>query len=468
VLRRLLNSPWTYFALAAALAVLALTTQLRFARPPLRPVGDVGQLATLRERKPNVVFVLIDMLRADRLSAYGYERSTSPTLKVLADGGVRFARVEAQSSWTKTSMASLWTGVFPTRTGVLRYSQALSAEATLPAEIFRAAGYATAGIWRNGWVDPTFGFQQGFQTYLRPVASPDPRRFQKRSPHPITLAGNDEDATRTAVGFLDSLGGQPFFLYVHYMDVHQFAYDEVAARLDFGTSQSDAYDAAIHWVDRNVAALVAALARRKLLANTIVVIASDHGEALGEGGREGHAQNLYGVVTEVPWILALPFRLERGVVVEQTVRNVDIWPTVLDLAGLPPLPRTDGRSLVPVIESAAGGAEDGGAPASYAYLDRSWGHGDRPSSPTLSVRDGSRRLILSQEPGGSRKLELFDLEADPDELQDLSESRREWIEELLPGLEETQQLTPAWGDAPEVELNELTREMLRALGYAVK
>jgi glucan phosphoethanolaminetransferase (alkaline phosphatase superfamily) len=132
LLRRLLDSPRTYFTLAALLAISAIASQFSI-HVPSRPVGTIDDLAELRNRRLNVVFVVIDTLRADRLSAYAYARKTSPVLDDLAQGGVRFARVEAQSSWTKTSMASLWTGLFPIRTGMLRSNHGLPEEATLPA-----------------------------------------------------------------------------------------------------------------------------------------------------------------------------------------------------------------------------------------------------------------------------------------------------------------------------------------------
>ena len=125
---------------------------------------------------PNVLFILIDTLRADHLSTYGYERETSPTLDWLASVGVRFDKVRSQASWTKPSMASLWTSLHPSSTGVLRFSHGLPDEATLPAEILDAAGYRTGGLWRNGWVAPNFGFGQGFDLYVRPPAGAAARR----------------------------------------------------------------------------------------------------------------------------------------------------------------------------------------------------------------------------------------------------------------------------------------------------
>jgi hypothetical protein len=220
---------------------------------------------------------------------------------------------------------------------VTRFDHAIPETAKLPAEIFAEAGFRTAGIWRNGWVAPNFGFGQGFETYVRPVATNTAGRFERRAPSVTPIFGTDEDATRAAISFLESYGRERFFLYVHYMDVHQYAYDQRAADLA-RIVVSDGYDSAIHWVDRNVAALLRGLRDLGLAERTLIVIASDHGEAFMEHGSEGHARNLYREVTHVPLILALPFELERGLVVEPQVRNVDVWPTVLELVGLPPLP----------------------------------------------------------------------------------------------------------------------------------
>ena len=117
---------------------------------------------TPEEDPPNVIFITVDTLRADRTTPYGYERDTSPTLDRLASQGIRFNRHLSQSSWTKSSMASMWTGFYPTRTGVTRYDHVVPEQAVMPAERLKEAGYSTIGLYRNGWVAPTFGFEQGF------------------------------------------------------------------------------------------------------------------------------------------------------------------------------------------------------------------------------------------------------------------------------------------------------------------
>jgi arylsulfatase A-like enzyme len=466
VLRRILDSPWTYFALAALLAIGGIASMFRV-RGPARPAGAIEQdLGKLRERGDvNVVFILVDMLRADRLSSYGYARPTSPVMDSLADHGVRFARVQAQSSWTKCSMASLWTGLFPQRTGVTRFDHAIPESALLPAEIFERAGYATAGIWRNGWIASNFGFGQGFDIYVRPMQRSDAANVERKGRAEAKVPGTDEDITLSAIEFLRSNRNEKFFLYLHYMDVHQYVYDDEAAKLPFGTSISDVYDRAIRWTDFNIGALVAALDELDLSKRTIVVIASDHGEAFGEHGLEGHAQNIYQEVVQVPLVLSLPFRVDGGLVVEPLVRNVDVWPTILDLVGLPALEDTDGVSLVPAMLAAARG-ESAEVPPSYAYLDTVWGQMDLPPSPLVGIqRDRQRVLYNHTTPDES--LQVFDLAKDPGEHRNLRKRPPPWTSELRPQLDASFAGEAPWGDGKRVDVDEMELNQLRALGYVI-
>jgi arylsulfatase A-like enzyme len=469
VLRKLLDSPWTYAvpALLLALGGLYSLVDVRF---PARSFGGLEEFRALRDRDDvNVVFVVIDTLRADRLGCYGHDRPTSRFLDSLAAGGIRFARVEAGSSWTKCSMASLWTGMDPTRTGVLRFSQALPEQALLPAEILRDAGFTTAGIYRNGWVAGNFGFAQGFDDYLRPGTGRDPSRFERRPG--AHLIGTDESVTRSALAFLDSSGHERFLLYLHYMDVHQYAFDGTAAEEGFGTTYRDNYDSALHWVDRNVGALLEGLEQRDLLRRTIVVVTSDHGEGFSEHGVEGHARTLHTEVTRVPWLISLPFQLPSPVVVEPRVRNVDVWPTLLDVLGLPGLPDADGRSLVPEIEAAFEGRQAAESPPALSYLDQNWGQPERLPAPLVSIRHGERALIFQPRAEPDAALEVYEVDSDPGEQENLAAEGRplpEWAGELERRARESVARQPPWGEAPEVEIDELNRAQLRALGYVIE
>jgi arylsulfatase A-like enzyme len=455
---------WILIGGGLALLIALFATQVEV-HLPTRPTGDIEGLRALRERDDlNVVFLLIDTLRADRLSAYGYARPTSPTLAEISASGVRFARVEAQSSWTKSSLGSLWTGLFPHRTGVVRFQHGLPEAARMPAEIFQEAGFVTAGIFRNGWVDANFGFSQGFDLYLNPTPRKEPPGFRRPSPGARQLPGTDQDVTHAAIEFLKRNRSQRFLLYAHYMDVHQYAYDDAAAALGFGPSLSDSYDASIHWVDDNLYALLAELDRLDLLKKTLVVVAADHGEAFREHGGEGHARDLYLENTTVPLIFMLPFRLPEELVVEPVVRNVDVWPTVLDLVGLPPLPGADGVSLVPVIEAAAR-KEAIETPKALSYIDQTWGLVERDPAPLFALRDDGKRLLFR--PKRPEATEIYDLASDPGEKRNLRGAPPEWVEPFRAEIQSQIEQPVPWGEATEVSVDDMRRNQLKALGYLI-
>jgi len=433
-----------------------------------RQVGSSQQILTLSKRTDtNLLFILVDTLRADRLGCYGYSRETSPTLDYMASTGARFARQLAQSSWTKCSMASLWTGLNPIRTGILRSEHAAPPEATFPAEILREAGFRTAGLWRNGWVAPNFGFGQGFEIYQRPAAGRVPPSVRRDNPH-LSLDGTDLDVVNTAVEFLRVNGQDRWFLYVHLMDVHQYVYDQASAL--FGLEYSDVYDNSIHHTDALIGQLITHLAETHLLQKTLVVIASDHGEAFSERGIEGHAKYVYRESTEVPFIIGFPFLLEPGVVIENRTRNIDVWPTILDLLGLPALPDADGRSLVPeILAASAGESPDGAAPPGVAYLDRSWGRPTAEPRPTVAVAADGYRFVRWDNPAGEAQEQLFDSFDDPLESRNIIEEEPEVAERMRRLADDHMESQPApWGvDVPSVELDEMELNQLRALGYAV-
>jgi arylsulfatase A-like enzyme len=458
--------PWL---LAAALIVLAFVSTFVEVRLPRdaerRPLGSADDIAGLGEREDlNVLFVLIDTLRADRLGCYGYERDTSPALDRLAATGVRFPRHLAQSSWTKCSMASLWTGMNPARNGITRFDDVIPGEARLAAEILQGAGFRTVGIYRNGWVADIFGFDQGFDVYTRPAPRPLPPALRIENPT-LTVGGSDEDGVAAALEFLRIRGRERWFLYLHMMDVHQYLYDEESAI--FGGSYSDIYDNSIRWVDRVIGVLLEHLAEKGYSENTLVVVSADHGEAFRERGYEGHARRVYRETTQVPFLLAFPFRLEPGIVVDVPSRNVDVWPTLLDLLGLEFPPGIDGRSLLPeILASARGEPVPGAEQTGVAHLDQNWGQRNLEPSPTVAVTDGRFRYVRVEAQGGSVE-QLFDTHSDPNELDDRAAQEPETLERFRTLADSYLETVPPWGEAPTRELGELELNQLRALGYAV-
>ena len=427
-----------------------------------RPIGTLDEVATLKDRDDlNVVFILIDTLRADHMSSYGYERPTTPVMDYFAGTGVRFHNHRAQSTWTKTSMASLWTSLYPQRVDVLTHRHAVSDAATMPAEVFRENGYHTAGVWRNGWVAPNFGFRQGFDIYLTPVPRQAPDAMRSR-PVAGRIDGTDIDGIFAATEFLRVNQDRPFFLYVHLMDVHQYISTEETAI--FGTSFEDSYDNSIRWEDQQVGEILAQLFRLDLAKKTLVFIAADHGEAFGEHGIEGHARDIHWEVTNTPWIIGFPFRLEEGVVFEQATQNVDVMPTLFDIVGFDPPDPTDGKSRLPWL---LGDRTPDFPDRDIAHLDRTWGKTNQDPDPLVAVREGQYRLI--HDVNNPDRDVLYDVRSDQAETRDIAAQTPGILKTLRATAQEYLSQEPAWeGGAPEIELDEMSLRQLRALGYSIE
>lgn len=468
--KKLIDQRWPWLVVAGIITLVFLSTIVEIRSPrgwDQRPSGFVEDIAALRDRDDvNVLFVVVDTLRAERLGSYGYPRPTSPQLDRLAQTGVRFDLHLSQSSWTKASMASMWTGLYPARTGITRFDHVLPEEAKMPAEILRAAGFRTAGIYRNGWVAPTFGFGQGFEVYQKSVSSIGLAPGVKRENPTLSERSTDEAAVKSALEFLRVRGGERWFLYLHLMDLHEYIYDQESAR--FGSDYSDIYDNSILWTDRTIEVLLDSIADLGFLDNTLVILASDHGEAFGERGFEGHAHTVYRETTEVPLLMSLPFRLDSGIVVGARTSNIDIWPTVLDLLGLE-MPGTDGRSRVAEILAAGRGEPlpQDESETAIAHLDRNWAKPNEEAKPTVSVAEGTLRYVrMDQE--GEIVQHLFDSREDPRELRNRAKKSPGELERLAAVADAYLETEPEWGNVPTRELSELELGHLRALGYVVR
>lgn len=464
----ILNTPFRLIIgsaiVSSLVGLLGCTSESSLSDP--RPVGTIEDVLALKDREDlNVLFILVDTLRADHLTPYGYDRETSPVIGELAHTGIRFAQHVSQSSWTKCSMASLWSGLYPARSGVTRAPHLLSESAKLPAEIFREAGFHTAGIWRNGWVAPNFGFGQGFETYTQPKPGAVDRPQPHQAPNKL-LPGSDVDILRSSFSFLRAYGHERWFLYLHMMDVHQYAYSEEEAL--FGTTYLDIYDNSIRWTDGLIGHLLDELTERGLRENTLIVFASDHGEAFGDHGNEGHARDVYGEVTTTPLIISFPFRLEPGLVVDSRTANVDLWQTILELTGMPALDDTDGQSRVPEIIATARGEALPEPENAFAMLDQSWGRDGHEPAPLVAVNHGPWRMFHSaMQPN---RPELYNKLTDPGEQKNLAEQNPELVEELKSVILDHLAGPPApWGGESEsIEMDHLQIDQLRALGYGVQ
>ena len=300
-------------------------------------------------QKRNVIVLLIDTVRADHLSFFGYERDTSPFLTSLAKENTLYTFCNAAAPWTPASVASLFTGLYPAAHGMMPpkstpaaaelVSTKLSDGVTTMAEIFRDNGYETAAIMNNPWLKISFGYDQGFNFY----------EYHNRV--------HADEINKAAFKMLQLLKAkeQPFFLYVHYMDAHNPYNPPAEYRNKYtGNLQNrdyppraqksmNAYDGAINYLDSQLAEFFSYLKEEGLYQDSVVLVVADHGEQFMEHGHSGHGFNLYNEELHVPCILKYD---QRSRVVDTPVSLVDFLPTLAEITGLPTIPPVQGHSLL--------------------------------------------------------------------------------------------------------------------------
>jgi len=448
-------------------------------------------------RQPDVLVVVLDTVRADRLGAYGSGRQTSNQLDAIAAAGVRFQDVTASGTWTWPSHAALFTGEPPwvngahwsaesgevdAETGFWRVSPMRTDLPTL-AEKFSDAGYRTVALSANSLLDPKLGLTRGFgrAEWLK----------------------HDESVVQAAQSLLGESDPRPLFLFVNLMAAHapytlapavpwsnnqrrmfdkrhspdwvkryranrippalalsqrpgagQLTGEEAFAKGRLSLTQfdldfiRDLYDGELVRLDKAMVDLVGAW-NRSDRGKGIIAVTSDHGEFLGEHGLIGHGMRVFDEVTRVPMVLAAPGRLEQGVDVLTPVQLRDLYPTLLDLSGIEP----DSPGSLRAI--AEGQPREGPIQAAAwpmpVFADNVGGryvHGSR------LYREGSKALVLDDDGRAS----LFDLSADPSMTTPLDEPLDEWVSKA-------KQAFPEAASGKGLTVPDQAIEQLKALGY---
>jgi arylsulfatase A-like enzyme len=426
--------------------------------------------------RPNVLVYLLDTVRADHLGCYGYGRSTSPSIDRLAEEGVVFENVIAQASWTKPSTASILTSLYPSRHGAInKLTDKLPDEAHTLAEVFKNAGYSTAGFITMGWVDKTFGFEQGFDTYVYPNGMEDiPKGGRK-------LFDADE-INELAFRWLDENGNNEFFMYIHSIDPHDpysapgeyrdMFNPNYGGQIDGSIQQmrqleahgiqlpprdlahlEALYDGEIAFNDEHVGALINRLESMGILDNTIVVIVSDHGEEFYEHGGYRHGKKLYNELLHLPLIIRFPDQIDGGGRIGALVQSIDLAPTLVELAGLDIPDLFQGKSLMPLVN----GSDEEINRMAYSEEDY-----EESSYLMDSVIKPPYKLIHYPKAGVS---ELFDLYADPLEQRSISDERPELVADLMAELTAWKEAQVRLASEGVAEIDEGTTEQLRSLGY---
>ena len=438
---------------AVVLILLAAALASRLARNRGGPPGKTlaSYWAERRVARPNVVLVTLDTTRADHLGCYGDSEARTPALDALAQRGVLFAQAATVAPLTQPAHSSIMTGLYPTFHGVrLNGSTALGASQTTLAETLVSQGYDTGAFVGAFVLDGRWGLNQGFGVY-------DDRFDMKKFKH-LDLAGVQRPADQVvdaALAWLDGRKDRPFFAWVHLYDAHSPYEPPEPFRSEFGARGPAAlYDGEIAFADTQVGRLLGWIRDAGLDEKTIVVVVGDHGEALGHHGEGTHGYFVYDDVLHVPFIVSTPFRDLRGVRVDAQVSLVDVFPTVLALAGVEARPRVHGRSLLPLMFRPA--AES----TTYAYSESMPPQLQFGWSALHSLRSPRYKLIQAPRP------ELYDLTTDPSEETNVFDQHRGIARSMADELDRLMAETSRGAPEPEAaNLDKETVERLAALGY---
>jgi arylsulfatase A-like enzyme/predicted Zn-dependent protease len=353
----------------------------------------------------DIVVVTLDTVRADHLGCYGHRGGLTPALDRLAANAVVFDDASAAVPLTLPSHASLFTGRYPTSTGVRNNGAFVLPESeTTLAERLEAMGFATGAVIAAYPLQSRYGLAQGFAIYDESLPH-----------HALKDAGafavhfDERDArlvTDRALDVWSRLSGKPRFLWVHYFDAHA----PYAAPEPWGAAhQDDPYDGEIAYVDAEAGRLLDRIAQDA--PEAIVVVASDHGEGLGEHGEKTHGVFLYQSTVRVPLVIRAPGLWPGGKRVAQPVSLVDVVPTLLALAAIPIPPGLDGTDLAPAVAGAPLARREVYAESYLPLLQFRF-------SPLTMLRDGALKYIDAPE------VELYDLARDPGEIDNLAGGSR--------------------------------------------
>jgi len=445
-------------------------------------LGSVACTETASTPRPNFVLFVLDTTRADAVSAHGVHAATTPTLDALANTGLRYARAYSQAPWTLPSHLSIFTGLLPSEHGTgWRETRARDELVTL-AERLRDAGYQTFGVSENPWISTDFNLDQGFEKLLS----------VRRPGTPETL-----DSIRR---WLERREPGPFFLFVNVVDPHA-PYTPHLDRLPDGAARANAqpvsqdpgdyncgddpmtaqldvlhafYHGDVAAADAKLAAVLQALEESGEGENTIIIVVSDHGEHFGENRLVSHQFSVRNPLLHVPLVVhGLPG--VEPAVIEQPVALVDLLPSMLAWAGedlpaqLPgqPLPTASAMPDEPrdvVAEYADPGGLSLGSDQARSMLSnlddmrRLCGDDDRVRGSMRSLIRYPFKLIEYQH----YPAELYDLQRDPYEENDLASQQADRVAELTARLGPLPNLTPV---ASEVAVDPETLDALEALGY---
>jgi len=461
----------------------------RVARIDLSAEGDLSvgtpritlpEVALAPAPKPvrNVIVYLVDTLRVDHLRPFNPStRVKTPGLDALVEtGAALFTSAHTQENWTKPSVATLLSSLFPWEHNAVTTEAVVPASVQLLPELLGDLGFHTGAFIANGYVSEKFGFNQGWDTYRNYIRE---GRYSRAE-----FLAND------VLEWLDKRPQKlPFFLYVHAIDPHvpykptaEFlsVYDPLPyqgvvdfsddtallEKIKIGDVRLNArdkvhlealYDSEISYHDVHFRSIMAALEKRGLSEDTMVVLVADHGEEFWDHGSVGHGHSVYEELLHIPMLVRVPGVTREPVRIQSAVGLVDVMPTVLEALGEPVPPELSGRSLLSEIRGAL------------------------PTAPRVTVSgfmDGWRTAVLGNLKliqRTERRVMLHDLASDPHEQTDLAATRPVSVRYLRGELGLALAATQAIDDAPvpgkrvhreqKTNIDAATEAQLKALGY---
>jgi len=441
--------------------------------------------AQLMDKRPNIVFISIDTLRADHLHCYGYPRKTSPNIDQLAADGARFERAVSPSPWTLPSHISMFTGQEVSVHNVRRSQNSLADHAVTFTELLQQNGYATFGIGSSPYLKKRYGYAQGFDVYDDELG----QISYKKSHEAITA----KKAVNKALRAIKERKNKRWFVFIHMWDVHYdylppAPYDRMFAgdyagdfdminwekNRDFkvGMNPEDfryvisQYDGEIAWVDSQIGLLVAKLKEWGLYENTVIVITSDHGEEFLDHGQKGHGHSLFDELIRVPIIVTGP-GVPAGMTVDCPVGLIDLYPTFTELAEVEDSGyRGPGRSLFDRIlqRSPCNPDREFYCETKFSNLDKLFNY-KRGFEMMLEVN----RFKFHKRVNKPLRELLFNIAEDPQEENDLTEADAERADEMRKRLlrhgRRNEKLRRERRLAKKMKLDKKTYNQLKQLGY---
>jgi arylsulfatase A-like enzyme len=421
-----------------------------------------------------IILISLDTLRADHLSLYGYHRNTSPSIDAFAKESIVFERAVVQAPTTLESHMSIMTSLYPSFHDTWPESFPLAGEHMTLAELLLEGGYRTAAFVDGGYLRGVYGLKQGFGLY------------------------DDEGGGIVSIlpkvkKWLNDNKSDPFFLFIHSYDIHSpykppppynrifhdFTYTghlfpstgtlmKVAGN-ELQLNDEDLrhfialYDGGIRYTDEKIGEFLSYLSELALIEQSLIIITSDHGEEFKEHGGVLHRQLYYRPELHVPLIIRIPKYPKKQIRLNELVQSIDLLPTILDIAGLHSHPKAQGRSLLPLIKRKKNFL--------YRFFWRVF-HPFRRDSHTSfaeNIKDRKYSIIADDyqmiHHTPSRSMQLFNIKVDPLAQNNIAKDHDTRLERLLSEYQETYSGIPGYSEMPHIELDEQTREQLKALGY---